>query len=354
MSMEASAAAPPDRPPPPILGRLARLAVPEGSGRAAGKGLRHPRPLVPAGQLRTIAAVAEMGSLRGAATRLVVTESAVSAALGALQRQLGVRLVEREGRGARLTAAGRRYADYAGRVLGLLDEAALAAIAEDDPEAGSVRVAAVVSAGELLLPRALAAFREAHPRVGVDLEVGPRDRVWALLRSHAVDLAVAGRPPEMSPVRTLAVRRNELLAVAAPTLAVGTRSPRTAPWLLREPGSGTRDTLEVLLDDLGAAGPRLTLGSNGAVLAGARAGLGMCLVARDAVEDDLVEARLVQVAVPGTPLQRPYHLVGHRDVVPTARRFVEHLVGSHEWEPVAGAEAIPPAPAGAPAAAPPR
>ena len=90
-------------------------------------------------RLRTLVALAATGSVRGAASRLTVTESAVSASIGALGRELGVPLVEPVGRGLRLTASGTVYARYARRVLGLLDEGAAAAAAELDPERDRLR-----------------------------------------------------------------------------------------------------------------------------------------------------------------------------------------------------------------------
>ncbi len=87
-------------------------------------------------QLRTFVAIAETGAVRAAASLLVVTPSAVSSALAALQEEVGTPLVVREGRGLRLTEAGLVYADYARRILGLLDEARGAAAGELDPEHG--------------------------------------------------------------------------------------------------------------------------------------------------------------------------------------------------------------------------
>src|SRR6478672_13709341 len=83
--------------------------------------------LMTLGQLRTFLAVVGTGSVRAAAERLVVTQPAVSAALGSLQEELGVALVARDGRGLRVTPAGEAFADYARRALGLLDEGVAAA-----------------------------------------------------------------------------------------------------------------------------------------------------------------------------------------------------------------------------------
>ena len=101
----------------------------------------------------------------------------------------------------RLTAAGHRYAGYARRVLGLLEEGAAAARGEADPEHGRVRLARRVDGREHLLPDLLATFRHLHPAVGVEVDVSPSDRVWPMLAHHEVDVVVAGRPPAASPAR---------------------------------------------------------------------------------------------------------------------------------------------------------
>lgn len=289
-------------------------------------------------QLRAFVALAETGSVRAAAERLVVTQPAVSAALRALQDALGVDLVEPEGRGVRLTPAGRTFARYARQVLGLLEEGRLAAAGSDDPTQGRVRIAAVTTASEHVLPRSLALFRERYPAVGVTLEVGNREQVWAWMTSHEADVALAGRPPADSDLVVRALRPNELLVVAAPgVLPSDGQVPLTAladrTWLLREPGSGTRATLQALLAAEGIGPPFLTLGSNGAVVAGAVAGLGVTLISHAAIERQLAAGELIEVPTGSTPMQRPWHAVTHRQMAPTARLFVDHLLDPDEPHP---------------------
>jgi DNA-binding transcriptional LysR family regulator len=118
---------------------------------------------------RTLIEVAETGSIQAAAARLVVTESAVSAAVGSLARELGVPLLERVGRGIQLTAAGARYADYLRRVVGLLEEGAAAARGELDPEQGQLRLGCVTTLADRIVPQALGRFRERLASTGAAL-----------------------------------------------------------------------------------------------------------------------------------------------------------------------------------------
>ncbi|MQA15956.1 MAG: LysR family transcriptional regulator [Pseudonocardiaceae bacterium] len=274
---------------------------------------------------RSLVALADTGSVRAAANRLTVTESAVSAAVSALARELKVPLVEPAGRGLRLTPSGVVYARYVRSVLGLLDEAAAAAAGELDPERGRLRLAAVTTAGDHVLPTLLAAFRRRYPAIDLGLEVAPSAEVWDLLAAHEADLVIAGRPPAEVEARVLATRDNELVVAAAPDVAARFDWTIT-PWLLREQGSGTRTTLETYVAAREVSPPRLVLGSNGAVIAGAVAGLGATLVSRDAIADLLEAGKLVVVDVPETPLPRPWHAVTGSHPSATTRLFVQHLV----------------------------
>ena len=283
-------------------------------------------------QLSVFVAVATTGSVQAAARQLFVSPPAVSAAMAALQAELGVSLVVRSGRGLQLTPAGTVFAQHARDILRRVDDARAAALETLDPERGRVRLAAVTTAGEHVLPRFLASFRDRYPDAGVSLEVGNRDRVWDLLGERLVDLAVGGRPPGGARLVTCATRPNMLVLVAA---GDGTPRVRTVAveelsrqvLLLREPGSGTRSTAEELMEELGIDPPTLTVGSNGAVRESAQVGLGITLISRDAVARELEDGALEEWRCPTIPRQRAWHLVARADeqLPPTAQLFVDHL-----------------------------
>ena len=312
-------------------------------------------------QLRTFLAVADQGSVRAAAEELVVTQAAVSAAVAALQKSLGFQLVRPEGRGLRLTDAGAVYVHYVRRVLGLLDEAGRAAAAEGDPDGGELRIGAVTTAAEQLVPGLLRGFRREHPRTGVLLEAGNRDRVRALLDRHQVDVVVGGRPEPGQDVRVYAVREHLLSVVAAPELAATAGQapaagqapcPGQAPgagegagllpwlasqtWLLREAGSSTRSSTQALLAELDIAPLTLTVGSNGAIRESASVGLGVTLMSRDAVAQELAAGRLTELPVPGTPLRRDWYLIANPGPLPhPAARLIAHVLDQGDFHPPA-------------------
>ncbi|RZU54120.1 DNA-binding transcriptional LysR family regulator [Krasilnikovia cinnamomea] len=275
-------------------------------------------------RLQTFLAIHECGSARAAAQRLSVTESAVSASLAALHAEVGVTLFERSGRGLRLTEAGAVFAGYARRILGLLDESVAAARRGADAERGRLRIGAVTTAGEALIPGLLASFRQRYPQVEVTLDIDVRDRVSALLADHRLDVVIGGRPGAGQVTR--ATRANSMVLVAAPDPGAGpTLDLGAVTWLLREAGSGTRDATLALLRRIGIDPPLLTLGSVGAVVSSAALGLGVTLVSTDAVEHHLRAGTLRRVPAPGTPLSRPWHAVTTAAPTATTALFLKHL-----------------------------
>ena len=288
-------------------------------------------------QLRALVEVAATGSVRQAAERLVVSQPAVSAALAALQKELGLALTAREGRGLRITPAGQVFARYARQVLGLLEQGKDAAAGVLHPERGRLRLAAVTTAGEHVVPPLLASFRGRYPEADVLLEVGNRRRVWELLEYRQVDLAVGGHPPGDGRFASLATRPNSLVVVAQqdgrPARARASEEGiAKAVWLLREPGSGTRATAEELLEEIGISPVTLTLGSNGAIRESVQVGLGVTLISRDAVARELDQGLLRELRFPGVPRQRSWHVVARADeeLPATAALFLGHLVDGGE------------------------
>lgn len=295
------------------------------------------------GQLRTFLTVADTGSVRAAAERLFVTQPAVSSALAALAAEVGVPLVARDGRGLRLTPAGVAFAASARQALGLLDQAVNAAAGHDEPERGRVRLAAVTTAGERIVPRLLASFRRRYPDAGVLLEVGNRRRVWDLLANRQVDLAIGGRPPAGAPFVTLGTRPNLLVVIAPAGRAasggplvrkVGIDELASATWLLREPGSGTRGTTEELLHELELDPRVLTVGSNGAILESVQVGLGITLLSRDAAGSALENGAIEEWRHGHLPLRREWHVVGRagEELDPTASLMLGHMGSTTEGD----------------------
>jgi DNA-binding transcriptional LysR family regulator len=266
-------------------------------------------------QLTAFLTVVRRGSVTAAAEELVVTQPSVSAAVSALERELGVELTERSGRALRPTAAGAAYVPYATDVLGLLAKGARAAREAAEQEPRTLRISAVTTAGEYLVPQLIQAFREQRPDVEVSLDVGNRALVFGRVLDHTVDVAVTGRVPDDGRLTGVDFADNEFVLVTAPgdPLAkrrwVAVEELGGRPWLLREPGSGTRALCEEFLASRGIEPKLLTLGSNGAIKQAARAGLGLALQSRAAVELELELGLLATVSPRGGLPGRRWYVV---------------------------------------------
>lgn len=152
-------------------------------------------------RLHMFSTVVATGSMTAAANHLGYTASAVSQSVAALEKETGVVLLEKAGRGIRPTQAGLVLASHAEAVVGALREAEAAVKALAAGEAGRLRLAAFSTAGAALVPRAMARFRTAHPAVELDLTVAEDDEALAALRAGHIDVGlIAIDGGELEPV----------------------------------------------------------------------------------------------------------------------------------------------------------
>jgi LysR family transcriptional regulator, low CO2-responsive transcriptional regulator len=254
-------------------------------------------------QLRSFLAVVETRSVTGAAEELYVTQPSVSAAVSALSKELGVELTDRLGRSVEPSAAGRAFAPYAAHVIGLLDQGGRAAREAAGVAERELRIAAVTTAAEHIVPQLVQEFSARHPELTLTLDVGNRQRVFREVASHRVDVAIGGRPPAEGQLSGEAFLDNPILLITAPgdplarRRSVPVEELGTRPWLLREAGSGTRTMTEDFLARHELTPRMLTMGSNGAIKQAARAGLGVSLQSRAATALELKNGLLGTVSL---------------------------------------------------------
>lgn len=265
-------------------------------------------------QLRSFLAVLRTGSVTAAAEELVVTQPSVSAAVSALSRELGVELTQRVGRSIQPSPAGEAFAPFAADVIGLLDQGGRAAREAADMTSSELRLAAVTTAGEHIVPPLIEAFSTLHPQITLNLDVGNRARVFERVRLHRSDVAIGGRPPGEGVVGERFLD-NPLVVITKPGDPLARRRSvpieelAERPWLLREEGSGTRTMTEEILAANGLDPPVLTLGSNGAIKQGARAGLGVSIQSRLTTQLELDSGLLTTIDVsPPLPARQWYLL----------------------------------------------
>lgn len=268
--------------------------------------------------LRLLVLVGERGSLTSAAGELGMSQPAASKRMSVLERRLGLSLVERSRRGSVLTASGELVAGWARRVL---DE--LAAL-QDGVEllrrrsSAQLTVAASLTVAEHLLPAWLGEMRRSDPDSRVGLQVMNSTRVCEAVRDGTVDLGFIESPDVLPGLRSRAVARDRLVLVVAPghpwarrRRPVGASELAGTPLLVRELGSGTRDTVERALATCGVqlAAPLLELGSSAAIRSAVLAGAGPALLSELVIAEDLVRRTLVEVPLADVDLRRTLRAV---------------------------------------------
>lgn len=276
--------------------------------------------------LRLLVLVGELGSIGRAAAKLGIAQPSASKRLATLERRFGLALVDRTRRGSALTPDGRVVTDWARRVLDELNVLVTGAEALRTQRQAELRVAASLTVAEHLAPGWIGALRQARKDLYVGLLVTNSSIVCDLVRAGDVDLGFVESPtvPAELSARRVAVDR---LAVVVPPGHPWARRRRpltpvdlaTTPLVVREHGSGTRETLERALRraKVGEVKPVLELGSTTAVRSAVVEGAGPAVLSVLAVDADLTDGRLVEVATDGLDLRRQL-----RAVWPGGRRLI--------------------------------
>lgn len=275
-------------------------------------------------QLEIFLAVARTGHVTRAAEALHLTQSATSMAIAQLERQLGTVLFERTGRRLNLTERGRLLLAEAPELLARVQDLPALLGGTAGALRGELRIAASTTVGRYLLAPALAAFAQAHPAVHIHLQIGNTEAAIAALRAHRADAAyVEGVVNEAGLLVTFwrPDRMEIVVGASHPRAHKKSLSPADLAklqWILREPGSGTRQLLDDALRTakLDAVKPLLTLDDTEAVIQAVATGVGASCLSRLAVSEALRTKRLAALRAPFLALDRSLWQVTRRNTRP--------------------------------------
>jgi molybdate transport repressor ModE-like protein len=283
-------------------------------------------------RLRLLVELRRRGSISAAADACRMGQPSATKHLKTLESAVGERLVERDGRGSRLTEAGEIVAVHAQRVLDTLDGMQEELRALRGAERGTLTLAASTTPGSYVLPSILECFADRHPRVDVDVVIGSSRWVAERVAQREVSLGIAGEVEWPDGVIAEPFLDDEVIGIAAPG-RLGRRVTAAdlagQTLLVREPGSSTRSIAERYLARV-AYRPvkRWELDSSEAIKRSVRAGLGIGFVSRLVVEEELERGELDAFTVSGAgAMRRSVYLLrpDGRDPVPAERAFIETL-----------------------------
>jgi DNA-binding transcriptional LysR family regulator len=285
-------------------------------------------------QLKVFESVARHLSFSRAAEELHLTQPAVSMQVKQLEEQAGLPLTEMVGKKVFLTGAGEEVARHARRIAQQLREAEEALDAIKGVRGGRLSIG-VISTAKYFAPRLLAEFRRRQPGVDLQLGVYNRETVVRKLSENEIDLAIMGQPPQDFPTVAEAFADHPLVIIAATDHPLAQRDQITPAqlneetFIIREPGSGTRATMERYFADADIR-PRHTmeLMTNESLKQAVMAGLGLAFISAHTVSLECEVGRLKILPVVGTPIMRRWFVV-HRPekaLLPAAETFRSFLL----------------------------
>ena len=286
-------------------------------------------------RLRLLVEIERKGSVSKAAEAIGIGQPTASAHLRLLETSAGQPLVERNGRGSRLTEAGRVLAQHASEALGTLAAGEEELNALSGLEAGTIHVGASTTPGVYVLPSTLACFRRDHPNVRIEVEIASSGEIVERLLAGRIQLGLVGEIAVDDRVVLEPFLSDEIVGVARPG-ALRLRDGRADPQalaeetlLVRERTSSTRHLGDRALAKAGIR-PRQVweLDSSEAIKRAAREGLGFALLSQYAVAEEVERGDLEAFRLVGVPrIERTLDLArsARRAPAPSERNFIATL-----------------------------
>ena len=274
-------------------------------------------------QLEIFVKVAELGSFSRAAEALYLTQPTVSEHIRTLEEELAVRLLDRLSRGAAVTKGGQLLLSYAQRMLALSREARQAMDRFQGRMSGDLHVGASTIPGEYVLPTLIGRFKEKYPDISITLLIGDSQTVVDWVSAGRAELGVVGARLSQRGVEYKELMPDEVVVVVPASHTWHGRKQisldelRREPLLIRERGSGTRAALEATLAeaglDLGAFRIVGEMGSTQAIKQAVKAGVGVSVVSKRAVEEECKVGLCWCLRVKDLKVMRAFHLATHKE-----------------------------------------
>jgi len=282
--------------------------------------------------LRTYLEVVKLGSFSEVAKRLSISQPAVSFQIQKLERDLGVRLIDRGQKAITLTEAGKRLLRFAESV-----EEERSHLQHDldqlrEEVRGDLVIASSTVPGEFLLPPLLGEFKELHPAIGAHVSISDSLTVIDEVMNGAYEVGFCGIAPEGHELESFKIAEDRIVLIVFPEHPFAQRQEVSflelegEPLIFREESSGTRRSLEPLLlkagFDLEHCRPRLVLGTTQAVVSAVEARAGIAFVSNLAIKKSLTLGLVKEVAIEGgLGLSRDFYCIYRKE------RVVSRLLG---------------------------
>ncbi|MFO7860717.1 MAG: selenium metabolism-associated LysR family transcriptional regulator [Desulfosalsimonas sp.] len=288
-------------------------------------------------QLKIFKAVIDLEGFSRAAEAIHLTQPTVSSHIRDLEAHFGCRLIDRMGKTAKATRAGELLYEYADRMLKLAAETESAVAEFLGHISGQIAIGGSTIPGGYILPRQIGGFTRIYPEVRIRLHVSDTRQIIDEVLAGRLDFGMVGAEAESGHIVQKALIRDEMRLIVradhpwADHREIELNRLCSQPFLLREPGSGTRKSLEQQLARAGLSMDGFTvaaeLGSTASVIQGIKSGMGISILSPIAVEDERKSGSLKALAVTGLDLSRHFYLTTRRERTPSpaSRALMDYL-----------------------------
>jgi DNA-binding transcriptional LysR family regulator len=285
--------------------------------------------------LRVFASVFRHKSFSKASEELHLTQPTVSDHIKTLEEELSCRLFDRLGRTIVPTKEAEALYTHAVEIIEKADVLKEVIGQVRKEVAGELVIGASTIPGTYLMPSIIAAFRKAHPSTSFQIIVSDsRDIIGRVLR-HELLIGIVGAKLTNHQIHYIPFMEDEMIAVASPSLmkdgVIPLQDLTRIPMVLREEGSGTRREVEKILEGRGVALEEIKIagifGSTDAVKQAVKAGLGISIVSRFSVSDELRFKVLKEIKVRDIRMKRNFYIITHkkRSLPRAYQSFLDHV-----------------------------
>ncbi|KAF0219230.1 MAG: LysR family transcriptional [Geobacteraceae bacterium] len=284
-------------------------------------------------QLEVFLAVAESGSFSRGAEATFITQSTVSQHISALEKEFGVKLLDRTGRGALLTSGGKVLLQHVRRIIADAREIELIMNRFKGVEDVTLSVGGSNIPGNYMIPAALPLVLERFPGLKITLLQGDSREILGRIAREEVEVGIIGSRFEDEGFTFTPLGKDEIRLIVSrqhkwrKRKSVALEELLEEEFILREPGSGTGKTVREALAKAGVSPDRLKvrawLGSNEAVKHAVAGGLGISFLSEVSVRRELARRELAEVHVRGLRISRHFYLASRsgRELSPAAAAF---------------------------------
>ena len=282
-------------------------------------------------QLYSFEAVVRLGGFTSASKELHITQPAVYMQVQQLQKNIGAKLFNINGKTITSTFIGKKIYETAVRAINVVENSKLEIEQNLNPDSGHLQIAVATTANSFV-SRLLSRFKKEYPKMTFYIDVTNRHSLLDNLKNNNADLVIMGEPPKNIPLISSAFMKNPLIAIAHPDNALLTKKKisikdlNKETLLTREIGSGTRITIERFTGlDFNSD---IQINSNEAIVEAVQAGLGIGFVSKHSVSLQLKNNIIKQLNVAPFPIIRQWHIVHHAEaeLSPIARRFKQFVI----------------------------